>query len=387
MQKLDRYVLRNFFEPFFICLGGFIAIWLIIDFSDNNNDFLQAHASFKTIVAFYLTQLPGTILLSLPIGLLLAILFSLSSMSRRNEIISMLTAGRSITRVLLPLFAVGLLMSGVCLWLNWEMAPRAEGIRKTAMKLLKRGRKSGDRDFILGHVFRDRQNDRTWYVRKLRPGSDQLSIVHITQQTPAGDITRKYYAERAIYDHAAKTWTLEHGMIVEFDAAGEIGETDRFPDGTRTLTGWTETPWRIASSQLDAGGLSVPELRSYLHFNGDFPDAQLAPYRTNLADRYAWPLTCFLVVLLAAPLGIVFNRRGVLGGVATALVLFTCLLLSRYLFLAFGKGDRLNPALAPWLPDIAAAIIGFALLWFRSTSRDLTSFWRKSVRPEVAGVR
>ena len=376
MQKLDRYVLRNFFEPFLICLGGFIAIWLIIDFSDNNNDFLQARASLKQIAEFYLTQLPATILLSLPIGLLLAILFSLSSMSRRNEIISMLTAGRSVTRVLLPLFCVGLLMSGLCLWLNWEMAPHAEGIRKTAMKLLKKGRKAGEREMIRGHVFRDRQNDRTWYVNKLRAGSDQLSGVHITQQDAEGNITRKYYAEHATFDHAAKTWTLDRGMIVDFDAAGDIATTDRFPDGTRTIADWTETPWRVASSQLDAGGLSVPELHSYLAFNADFPDAQLAPYRTNLADCYAWPLTCFLVVLLAAPLGIVFNRRGVLGGVATALVLFTCLLLSRYLFLAFGKGDRLNPALAPWLPDIAAAIIGLALLWFRSTSRDLPSLWR-----------
>ena len=387
MQKLDRYVLRNFFEPFLICLGGFIAIWLIIDFSDNNNDFLQAHASFKTIAEFYLTQLPATILLSLPIGLLLAILFSLSSMSRRNEIISMLTAGRSVTRVLLPLFAVGLVMSGLCLWLNWEMAPHAEGIRKTAMKLLKRGRKAGEREMIRGHVFRDRQNDRTWYVNKLRPGSDQLSGVHITQQDAEGNITRKYYADRATYDHAAKTWTLDRGMIVDSAVPpADTDTTDYFLNGTRTIADWTETPWRVASSQLDAGGLSVPELQSYLTFNADFPEAQLAPYRTNLADRFAWPLTCFLVVLLAAPLGIVFNRRGVLGGVATALVLFTCLLLSRYLFLAFGKGDRLTPALAPWLPDIAAALIGLALLWFRSTSRDLPSLWRKARQP-VPAVR
>ena len=387
MQKLDRYVLRNFFEPFLICLGGFIAIWLIIDFSDNNNDFLQANASFKQIVGFYITQLPATILLSLPIGLLLAILFSLSSMSRRNEIISMLTAGRSVTRVLLPLFCVGLLASGFCLWLNWELAPHAEGIRKTAIKQIKKGRKDGERETIVGHVFRNRQENRTWYVRKLRPGSDRLSAVHITQQTPEGHITRKYYADRANYDLAAKTWTLERGMAVDFDEAGDIATTDYFLTGTRTVAEWSETPWRIASSQLDATGLSVPELQSYLHYNADFPEAQLAPFRTNLADRIAWPLTCFLVVLIAAPLGIVFNRRGVLGGVATALVLFVCLLLSRYLFLAFGKGDRIDPSLAPWLPNIAAAGVGLLLLWFRSTSRDLSGFWRKGVRSQVSGVR
>lgn len=391
MKLLDRYVLRNFFEPFLICLGGFVAIWLIFDYSDNSNDFIQARASFKQIAAFYLTQLPSTLLLSLPIGLLLALLFSLSSMSRRNEIISMLTAGRSITRVILPLIAVGLLTSGLCLWLNWELAPHSGNVRKTAMTQLKRmnspkkaeegarTRKLGEAENIKGHVFRDRQNDRTWYVSKLRPGSDQISGVHITQQQPDGAITRKYYAERAVFDPLAKSWTLNRGMIAEFNAAGDIATTDYFLEGSRVIPDWTETPWRIASSQLDAASLSVPELHSYLQHNSDFPAVQLAPYRTNLADRFAWPLNCLVVVLIAAPLGIVFNRRGVLGGVANALTLFIILLLSRYLFLAFGKGNRIDPTLAPWIPDIVGAVIGLALLWFRSANRDLPGFRRAKI--------
>ncbi len=371
MKLLDRYVLRNFLEPFLICLAGFIAIWLIFDYSDNSNDFIQAHASFKQILGFYLTQLPATLLLSLPIGLLLALLFSLSSMSRRNEIISMLTAGRSVPRVLLPLFFVGLLTTGVCLWLNWELAPHAEGVRKNAIKQIRRGREVGGTENINGHVFRDRQNNRTWYVRKLRPGSDILSTVHITQQDAAGSITRKYYGDRALYDPATRIWTLQRGMIVDFDAAGDITNTDYFLDGLRPIPDWTETPWRIASSQLNAAHLSVPELRSYLGHNADFPSALLAPARTNLSDRYAWPLNCFVVVLIAAPLGIVFNRRGILGGVATALVLFVLLLLSRYLVLAFGKGDRLPPFIAPFLPAIVGGVIGLFLLYYRSTSREL----------------
>lgn len=377
MKLLDRYVLRTFLEPFLICLTGFVAIWLIFDYSDNSNDFLAARASFRQIAAFYLTQLPATLLLSLPIGLLLALLYSLSSMSRRNEIISMLAAGRSVHRLLLPLFVVGLVLSGLCLWLNWELAPHAESIRKTAIRQMKRGRHAdGTAEMISGHVFRDRQNFRTWYVRKLKPGSDNLQDVHITQQTPDGTITHKYYAKRAGYDSRTGNWNLQRGLIAEFDATGEMIKTDHFPRANRIITTFTETPWRIASSQLDAAGLSVPELESYLRHNADFPPAQLAPYRTNLADRYAYPLTSLIVVLIAAPLGIVFNRRGVLGGLATALTLFVLLLLSRYLVLAFGKGDRLPPLYAPWLPIIAGALVGLALLWFRSTGRELR-LWRK----------
>src|ERR1700722_13767278 len=109
MKLLDRYVIRNFVEPFLICFCGFIAIWLIIDLNDNHQDFLEAHATLRQVSGFYLTQLPSTVLLALPIGLLLALLSSLSSMSRRNEIISMLTAGRSVLRVLAPLLVIGVM--------------------------------------------------------------------------------------------------------------------------------------------------------------------------------------------------------------------------------------------------------------------------------------
>ena len=59
MKLLDRYVLRSFMEPFLICSGGFIAIWLMFDYSDKSNDFIQVHASLKQIAGYYLTQLPA----------------------------------------------------------------------------------------------------------------------------------------------------------------------------------------------------------------------------------------------------------------------------------------------------------------------------------------
>ncbi len=48
----------------------------------------------KTLAFFYLTQFPQILVICLPYSLLLALLYSLSRMSRSNEIISMLTAGQ-----------------------------------------------------------------------------------------------------------------------------------------------------------------------------------------------------------------------------------------------------------------------------------------------------
>lgn len=380
MKLLDRYVLRNFLEPFLLAFTGFIAIWVIIDLSDNGSDFLEAHASFKQIMGYYLTQLPATILVSLPIGLLLALLFALSRMSRTNELISMLTAGRSVMRVIVPLIFVGIVASGFSLWLNWESAPHAEGIKKVAVNQIKRGKKVGEVEAVSAHLFRDRQNNRTWYVRRLRPGSPRLDGVHIIQQDTEGRIIRKWYAARALYDPRVSAWTLEKGMMVDFTPEGDIAHTDNFPNNSRTIKDWTETPWRVASSELVPQGLSVPELRDYLKFNSDFPEAQLAPYRTNLADRYAYATWSFIVVFVAAPLSIVYNRRGVVGGVAWALGLFFALLFGRGVFLAIGKGMRVDPMLAPWIPNIIIFGIGLMLLWMRSTNRDFASMFSRRRR-------
>src|SRR4051812_45951789 len=210
MRILDRYVLRNFLEPFLLCFFGFLAIWLVFDLYDNGPDFLEYHVALKTILRFYLTQLPAITVLSLPIGLLLALLFALSKMSRHNEIISMLTAGQSLVRVIVPLIIAGIVASGVCFWLNTASAPHADAVKKQMLEEITRGSKrAAARETIEGHLFRDRLNNRTWFVRKLRPGSPHgendknrpsaplLDGVHITQQDPEGHITRKWYAARA----------------------------------------------------------------------------------------------------------------------------------------------------------------------------------------------
>ena len=64
---------------------------------------------FIALLHYYLTQLPQILVILLPVSLLLALLFCLGRMSRANEIVSMLTAGVSMPRLLFPLLSIGLL--------------------------------------------------------------------------------------------------------------------------------------------------------------------------------------------------------------------------------------------------------------------------------------
>jgi lipopolysaccharide export system permease protein len=370
MRLLDRYIIRNFLQPYFYCILGFLSIWLIFDISDNSSIIFDERAPLRLVVKFYWSQIPQVLVILLPVSLLLALLFSLGRMSRSNEIVSMLTAGVSVPRVILPLLAIGLLTTGVTLALNYSLAAHAELARKNFLDQVYRG---GPRDVVInGQVFRNRTDNRTWYIARFRPHSNEFSDVQVVQQDGQENIVRNYMATDAYYDPATKNWRLAGAKVVNYDPAGNI--TDEKLVTSLTIPGWSETPYRLSSANVRPEFLGISELREYVRSNADFPETLLAPFRTQLQYRWALPWTCFVVAVMAAPLGIGFSRRGILASVAAAIGLVFTMNFLTHFFLALGEGDRVSPFAAAWAPNLIFLVVGLYLLRLRATNREMPNF-------------
>ncbi len=374
MRLLDRYVIRNFLQIYLYCIAGFLSIWLIFDVSDNISTFIDEHFGIVLTIRYYATQVPQVFIILLPVSLLLALLFSLGRMSRANEIVSMLTAGVSVPRVLLPLIAAGLLTVGASMALNYSLAPHAELARKNFLYIA-RGRQG---PLIQGQIFRNRTDARTWFIQNFRPGHDMFNNVQILQQDAHDNIVTNYLAGRAVYHPETKVWELEQVKVVHYDASGNILDEQISP--SLKIDNWSETPFRLGSANVRAEFLSLPELREYLHFNSDFPATLLAPFRTHFQYRLALPWTCLVVVCIAAPLGIGYSRRGVLASVASAVVLVFSMNFLTHLFLALGEGDRISPLVAAWTPNLLFTAIGLYLLYLRASNREAPRFHLASAR-------
>ena len=366
MNLFDRYITRNFLQAYFYCIVGFISIWLIFDISDSISTFIDQHVGLRRVLEFYATQVPQILVILLPVSLLLALLFVLGRMSRANEIVSMLTAGISLIRVLAPLFLLGILTTAICFALNYSVAPHAEMARKLFF--------APDKNTagLEGQIFRNRRDARTWFIQRLRANSNVFDNVEVLQQDAADQITTAFLAERAEFQPGENTWTLSQAKVVHYDDAGNI--TSEQIEPTLVVRHWSETPYRLRSANMRAELMSLPELRDYLTFNADFPEALLAPFRTHYHYRIALPWTCLVVALIAAPLGVGFSRRGVLTSVATAILLIFALNFSTHLFLALGEGARIPAWIAGWAPIIVFGTIGLYLLQLRSSNRDPSDF-------------
>jgi lipopolysaccharide export system permease protein len=366
VKLLDRYVIRNFLQAYIYCIIGFISIWLIFDVSDSISTFLDQHISLGRVLEYYTTQVPQILVILLPVSLLLALLFVLGRMSRANEIVSMLTAGISLTRVLTPLFIIGLLTTGASLALNYSLAPHAEMARKVFFSEEKHSTQ------IEGQVFRNRRDSRTWFIQSFRPDSSLFQNIQVLQQDLEDHITTSFLAASAQYQPRDRSWMLTGAKIVHYDKSGNI-VSEQFEPSV-VVRHWSETPFRLRSANQRAELMSLPELNDYLEFNSDFPRTLLAPFHTHWHYRIALPWACMVVTVMAAPLGVGFSRRGILTSVATAILLTFALNFSTHLFLALGEGDRVPGWVAGWAPVVVFSAIGLYLLQLRASNRDPYDF-------------
>jgi LPS export ABC transporter permease LptG len=366
MRILDRYVLRYFLQAYFYCIAGFVSIWFIFDISDNISTFLEERISRALILKYYLTQMPQILVMLLPVALLLALLFVLGRMSRSNEIVSMLTAGVSVPRIIAPLLAIGLLTTAGSTALNYSLAPHAEFARK---KLLEDTQSHRPQLALMAQIFRNRTDNRTWFIQMFRPGENKFVTLHIVQQDANDNITVNYIATSAVYHPETKAWELQQVKVVYYDAAGNVTRMIPYTESLM-ITDWSETPFRLSSANFRAEYLSVPELQEYLQFNSDFPPTLLAPFATHLQYRLALPWTCLVIALIAAPLGIGYSRRGILSSVAAAILIVFAMNFATHLFLALGEGARISNWAAAWTPNVIFGVLGLILLYYRSTNRE-----------------
>ncbi len=374
---LDQYLVRCFAVPFLLCLGAIAGIMITMDLLNNANDFVEARFGTTKILRFYLALLPQILVTITEAALLLATLYALGRMSRYNELISMMSAGRSVARIIAPVLIFAAWCSLAVMALNYQLAPQADSTKEQMLK--DSGRRSAARDVSrveYNVAYRNREDRRNWLIFRLPydlSERNSMAEVWLMQQDEEGDPLQMIVAKRAAWNSVLRSWVFFQAAVMDFNKDRTL-KAMRFEERLGIPEAWRETPGSILSDRLNPEYLGVPELISYLRTNGSLPERSLAKYESALHWRFALPFRCFLFVLLAAPLGIVSSRRGLLGGVTKAIVMFIAVFFFSAVVLKAGEGLYLSPAAGAWMVNGLFLFLGILLLWMRSTNRVFPSF-------------
>lgn len=371
---MDRYLTRELIRCFITCGAALFGLIMLLELQDSASDFKDT--PFIEVATFYFIQLPSMFMLILPYSLMLALLWCLGKMSKSQEIVSMIQSGRSVLRIMLPLIVTGFILALATTIFSYHWAPYAEGYKSTLMRELKGEPDTAAVKVGYGHP----EKGRMWYVGKFPRAFAKgaaLEKVKVIQKNEEGKIAFTYIAETANWRESDRVWTL-HDVII----------SDRFAQGTKPGMAkvkkqaslempWEETPWQIIRPGLLPTELGIPELHSWLENNPERPLSFRRAYQTWWHVRWAQPFICLVIVLLAAPLGIAFTRRGVGGGVAVAIFLCAGMLFFSTVFPTLGESGHLHPILAAWATNILFLSVAIILFYRRISGQPIYQTLRK----------
>ena len=131
MKLLDKYLLGQFFKNLLLILSSLIAVYLLIDFFERMDNFLDAHKPFGLAVKYFACKIPQIYDMMIPVCLLLAGVTTLGMLNRHHEFVALKAAGLSVSRIITPLIIGAGLVTGFNIAVDqWLMPPASSAANR-----------------------------------------------------------------------------------------------------------------------------------------------------------------------------------------------------------------------------------------------------------------
>jgi lipopolysaccharide export system permease protein len=352
MNTLSRYIVRETLKYLVLVLCGAVGLYLVVDFFENIDNFIEAGLPAARILLYFQFKLPLVITQVLPVGVMLASLVTLGLMNRNNEILAIQSSGANVRRVFRPVLATAAAFGLSIFFFSETLVPvftaKANTIWRTEVK------KKPSTESASAH-------NNIWI--KERHAIYHIAFFNRKQLTIAGislnffddqfRLMRRIDAERGIYRDGV--WHLAEVMEQQYDLQTGEYTVNLYTEKAEALELVPEDLQQVMKRAEEMGAFEL--WRFILEAETEGYDA--STYRVDFFVKFAQPAAIFLVLLPASVLALQRRIRDSLvflmaGGGA---VFFLYYVLHSFC-ISIGYGGMLPPFIAAWGANLTFAGIG-----------------------------
>ena len=393
MRLIDRYIGRETLVSFVlaVCVLNIVLVLgqvfkKLFGFILDHN--VPLYYIFTIIVSF----LPTALVYSIPWGFLTAVLLVFGRLSAGNELTALRTAGLSTARIARPVVALAFAASGLCLWIDLYVAPRALQNLQTAFVEMATSNPSaaftGDRvinDFPDRKIFVGKKTGNQLgdiRVFELDEANRPIRVVYARTGTLETDTAQRQiimnlegsrYEQRDLGNPDDLTKVHDGIAIGHFPLSISLDELYTKKQGRRKPEAYTydELVGELAArhKQLDSDRESLKSSRDDDKRRAVRTDtAQLTAVKTELNKRFSFSLACVTFALIGIPLGITAQRQETTVGFALSLLVALAYFLIIIVVNAFREKAHVHPELLIWLPIAIFLLLG-GVLFYRLSRR------------------
>ncbi|HMD97820.1 MAG TPA: LptF/LptG family permease [Terriglobia bacterium] len=393
MRILTRYILGEISSYALLGLLVFTFVIFIPHLSSLLELVVRRNLPPLGVISLFLLPVPGILVLTVPMAVLVGTLIGLSRMAADGEVIAARASGMGTREFVRPVLYYAIFGWALTSWMSLVLAPRAA----VELNRMDAGYMTSQIPYeIQPRVFIEQFPNRLIYIEDVRGSRARWQGVFIADTTDR-DAPKVTLAESGFLvndQHGdGLTLQLDRGMTHEIDPQ----RAEQYSVSTFIQT---EVPIPVNRTDTSPSLRQTPALLSTAHLIDLVTRAQPAPDRqaalVELNYRFALPVASLVLALVGLPLGLDTRK----GGKAVGMMLTILLVFAYYIIMAFGqtlsKQGRLHPGIGLWMANVVFAAAGIVMLaqlrkvrarvqamldWFEDVGRSWASeFKRRRLR-------
>jgi lipopolysaccharide export system permease protein len=379
VKILDRYVFRQVLVTSLFAVSILSVVLVLGNIFKQLLELLVNHdAPLELIISFIAYILPFSLTFTIPWGFLTAVLLVFGKMSAEHELIALRASGVSIPRICVTVLLLSLACVGICLWINVDVAPKAQIKMKDALyniatsnPLAMFGSDKVIDDFPGRKIYVERNEGAQLFnllVYEMNDNYEPITVVHAQRGLIEPDRENKRLLLH-IYDGRFEQrdenapddlMKIRQGITMQESTLTislvELYEKNKKKKGMSSLTAG-ELLDRLEHDDKAATPKSAKEAAQ-----------EVSAIKTEVNKRFSFSLASFAFALIGVPLAITAHRKETSAGFLLSLIVAFVY----FFFIIIADTVRSSPALHPelliWAPNVL--FIGLGAWRFIRLSRQ-----------------
>jgi lipopolysaccharide export system permease protein len=360
LMLFSRYLVKNFLKVFLLMQFSWVFVFVIIDFVGQIRMWMTYEV--KDVLEYYLNYLPHIVYLIMPVAIILSVVGVVGRMSMHLELVAMLSAGRSMNSILVPLLGIGIFLSGLSFTLSEYILPDANHRRLELAQPKVKGKAKDKRiTSKRNYVYIGKQRESLYlgrYSAKTRSAKDVVILLFKN-----GRLWDRMDAREMRWHKATKKnegyWQLRQGF------------RRRFHKGNVTTTRFRQL--RLNENQLEVH----PEDLINSRHSPDEMDTDMIlqridvlrrigedtrPMETQYHFKFSGPFINFIILIIGAALAHRYSRS---GGISFQFAIGLLVIFIYYIVvrvgIQLGESGVLEPWLGAWLGNMIFALVALVI--------------------------
>ena len=368
---IDRWLLGQLIPPMIFAIGAFTAVSLSVGIMfDLVRKIVEFGLPFEIALKILLLKLPGFLVLSFPMSMLLSTLLTYGKLSSNSELLALKSLGIPNRRIVIPAILLSIFMTILTFTFNDSLVPISNRLAENTMKE------------SLGTAFSNEEGKHIMFSRygsqidsENKISNSQENLTHIfyakyfrknfMEKVTVMDFSRIgieqiLKAEKAKFNQKENLWDFYNGRLIITKDNGETSSINfnsyKYPLGAG--------PRQLAKIPKDANDMTVAQaIKAERMYKKAGNIKESRRIRVRIQEKFTLPSACLVFGLIGSGFGIrSFSRSSKSQGFGLSVLMIFGYYMLSFFSSSLGVRGIFNPVFAAWLPVLISISLGIYLL-------------------------